>query len=463
MIHETDVLILGAGLAGLSAASVLGDQAIVLEREARPGGLVRTHCFDGYWFDHVIHLLYFPDAQTEARIRALEGVELEPCVPAAWVETAAGTVRFPFQMHLAGLKREAILRCIADLAEVTLRRSNSPANFEELLLTTFGRGMCDVFMLPYNRKMWKRPLDTLATSGFTWNIARPDFEQVLRGAVNGGDDSFKAYNSAGWYPQPAVDAPQRGMEVLSQALARRAADLRVGCEVTLIDLPSRTVMARVDGKLERFGFESACLSSLPLPTMLALCPQTPPALLDAAKKLVRNRVMSVTLSIRGPRPQGRGHWRYYSDESLCFNRLVYMHEFDAHMAPDEGWGLLAELTEPAEQALTAKEELIARVRRDVVAAGALPAGCEIIDAHAFVVDPAYVVFTESNQQIVKQAHDFLTSNGLVPIGRYGKWEYSSMGQVMRDGFAAGEALLRKRSDVAASPGELLAASESEGR
>src|SRR5688572_13589476 len=106
MPRHADVLILGAGVTGLTAAWELGDRAIVLERSSRPGGLVRTHRFGDYWFDRVLHLLYFQDPQTEERVRALMGDDLAPCAPRAWCETSAGTTRFPFQMHLGGLDPE---------------------------------------------------------------------------------------------------------------------------------------------------------------------------------------------------------------------------------------------------------------------------------------------------------------------------------------------------------------------
>jgi hypothetical protein len=55
-----------------------------------------------------------------------------------------------------------------------------------------------------------------------------------------------------------------------------------------------------------------------------------------------------------------------------------------------------------------------------------------------IVDPAYVVFTVDNQPIIEQARDFLKNSGVTSLGRYGRWEYSSMAQVMRDGFCCGE-------------------------
>ncbi|HZD30664.1 MAG TPA: NAD(P)-binding protein, partial [Candidatus Angelobacter sp.] len=67
---SAEVIVVGAGLAGLAAAGELGSAAITLERDDRAGGLVKTDLLgDGYWFDRVLHLLYFPDAETEQYVR----------------------------------------------------------------------------------------------------------------------------------------------------------------------------------------------------------------------------------------------------------------------------------------------------------------------------------------------------------------------------------------------------------
>ena len=65
MRRESDVLVLGAGLTGMAAAALLDDRTVVLERDECPGGLVKTPCWNGYWFDQVLHLLYFWDDDTE--------------------------------------------------------------------------------------------------------------------------------------------------------------------------------------------------------------------------------------------------------------------------------------------------------------------------------------------------------------------------------------------------------------
>ena len=440
MPTRTDVLILGSGLTGLAAAWVLADRATILERDSRPGGLVRTERFGDYWFDRVLHLLYFQDPDTERRVRALLGDTLAPCPPVAWCETAFGTTRFPFQMNLRGLDVDTRAACVRDLAEVTFRPAARAAeNFEQHLLATFGRSMCDVFLFPYNRKMWKRPLDTLAPSGFTWNITPPDLDQVLRGAFE-THSGFKAYNSAGWYPRPRRGAGLRGMEVVAQALAHQAHDLRLGWDVEEVDLRRREVVAQHAGRRERFGYGEALLSTLPLPALVERCPDLPSGLRRECAGLRRNRVLSVAIRMRGPRPQESGHWRYYTDESLIFTRLVFLHEFDPWTGPDDGWALLVEITERSEAPLPERAALLARVRADLGRARAIPPGCEIVGHNVMVIDPAYVVFEPHRQFVVDSALRLLAAHGVSSLGRYGKWEYSSMASCMRDGLAWAEEL-----------------------
>jgi protoporphyrinogen oxidase len=434
MMDTADVVVLGGGLAGLTTGSVLGSRAVVVERAERPGGLVRTENFDGYWFDRVIHLLYFSDPQVERRVHEIVGAQLHRCPPVAYVELQEGKVRYPFQSNLAGLPIDAVIGCIHDFAAASFSPSAGPAsNYEQLLRQTFGNAMCEMFFLPYNRKMWQRDLRELAPSGFQWNLARPDLHEVLRGAFRQGT-AGTVYNAGGWYPRPEPGAPQRGMEILARALADRVCDLRLRQEVEEIDVSNRTVRVREGTDTVTLHWRGACVSTLPLPLTVALCRQAPVDLRRDCASLSYNRVRSVAISIKGPRPAGTGHWRYYVDESVCFTRLVYMCEFDPAMAPEDGWALLAEVPERGEDPPQPTNDLIRAVRASIEKVRALPAGCQVVGVHVLEVEHAYVVFTPRNEEIVRRARTFLRDVGIEPLGRYGRWEYSSMAQVMGDAF-----------------------------
>ena len=76
---RADVVILGAGPAGLGAAWALagsGARVVVLEREPEVGGLCRTHAREGYRFDMGGHRFITADRPLLDRVTRLMGDEL---------------------------------------------------------------------------------------------------------------------------------------------------------------------------------------------------------------------------------------------------------------------------------------------------------------------------------------------------------------------------------------------------
>jgi protoporphyrinogen oxidase len=135
--------------------------------------------------------------------------------------------------------------------------------------------------------------------------------------------------------------------------------------------------------------------------------------------------------MEGPRPIGQGHWRYYADESVIFNRLVFPHEFDPLNAPDDGWGLMAEITLSGTEPMPDASDVIARTQHDIARVGAFHGG-RVVDRQVILAEPAYVLFTEESRRVTAAAMEFLRAHDIEPMGRYGRWEYSSMAQVIGD-------------------------------
>lgn len=59
-------------------------------------------------------------------------------------------------------------------------RKRKPANFREWLENVFGSGLMEVFLDPYNRKVWAYPPEELNVSWMGERVATVDFKKVLR-------------------------------------------------------------------------------------------------------------------------------------------------------------------------------------------------------------------------------------------------------------------------------------------
>jgi Protoporphyrinogen oxidase len=106
------VVILGAGLAGLSTAYHLGNGCQVYEREDVPGGLARTDMVDGFTFDYDGHLLHCRSEYIDSLItRLLPEVFVRHKRNAAVFSQGVYT-RYPFQANTFGLPSTVVKRCI---------------------------------------------------------------------------------------------------------------------------------------------------------------------------------------------------------------------------------------------------------------------------------------------------------------------------------------------------------------
>jgi protoporphyrinogen oxidase len=103
------IVIIGAGLTGLSVAYHLGrvkEKNLltyqVFEKYNRPGGLCRTEEEKGFLFDYTGHLLHCKTSYFEGFLKELLGSNLLRIRRSAWIYSNDVYTRYPFQANLYG-------------------------------------------------------------------------------------------------------------------------------------------------------------------------------------------------------------------------------------------------------------------------------------------------------------------------------------------------------------------------
>ncbi len=69
-------------------------------------------------------------------------------------------VPYPFQNNICSLPMEDQINCINGLIEAKVANAvatTKPVNFDEWILRVMGSGIADIFMRPYNFKVWAIP------------------------------------------------------------------------------------------------------------------------------------------------------------------------------------------------------------------------------------------------------------------------------------------------------------------
>ncbi|MBN2499073.1 MAG: FAD-dependent oxidoreductase [Deltaproteobacteria bacterium] len=416
-----ETVFIGAGLSCLAAARAWRGDAIVLEREARPGGLCRSEQAGGFTFDRTGHLLHLRHARTRRLVRRLLAGELAKLERDTWVYSHGVYTRYPFQSHFHGLPPEVAAECLLGAFEAereSEKRRAEPRRFDRWVLDRFGRGVARHFMFPYNRKLWTVPPESLTTDWLGRFVPRPDLREIVLGALADRPERG-GYNARFDYPL------RGGIESLVRALARGVRRLECGCEVRRIDLDKRELAIRGGGRL-RFG---RLVSSAPLPELVRMTRPLPDPVRKAASQLRCASVYNLNLGIRDPGK--RFHWVYVPEPRYAIYRFGISSNFTLSAAPA---GAAAVYTE---WAYRGKRPDPAAMRRKVLAdmksIGLIRSRADVLAECPLDLEHAYAIYDRHRGPAVARIRRHLEKRGVYPIGRYGRWEYSSMEDAIMQG------------------------------
>jgi hypothetical protein len=108
-----------------------------------------------------------------------------------------------------------------------------------------------------------------------------------------------------------------------------------------------------------------------------------------------------------------------------------MTEFDEYNAPEDGWGVLAEVSHYAKGPALQIPQLEQKIVTCLHELNLLDQQQQVVKVHTWVASPAYVIFTPETKDIISECMDFLRLYNITSSGRFGNWEYSSMYQNIR--------------------------------
>jgi protoporphyrinogen oxidase len=416
------IVILGAGLAGLSTAFHLQKEVKVFEKEDQVGGLARTDSIAGFIFDYDGHLLHFKTSYVKQLMNNLLPDLLRGHKRNAWIYSHAVYTKYPFQANTFGLPLRIVKKCILGMIRKSLKPKHKPEeNLYDWMLASFGKGITKYFMYPYNQKFWNRPPQELIPDWTVDYVPQVKIKSVLDGAFTFKTRSL-GYNSEFWYPK------SKGIEQIPQALAKQINKIHCGYEAQEIDLANKKVYFK-NGKTEDY---TRLVCSIPLPELRQLIiDKLPESVKTAFSRLRYISIYNLNLGIDRPRISDK-HWIYYPEDKFAFFRVGFPMNFSDNVAPKAKSCLYAEVSYSDNKPLL-KKDIDKIIKQDLIKAGILTRQDIILVSHAQDIKYAYVVYDHNYRQSMRVLSDFFKANDIYPVGRFGQWKYMSMEDVIVSG------------------------------
>ncbi len=183
--------ILGGGLTGLTLARLLserGEQIILLEAGHQIGGLCRSRTTGGFTFDTGgSHIIFSKDTEVLAFMRRMIAGNEQRNDRNTKIFYKGTFVKYPFENGLYELPPEDRFFCINGFIRTLIAVEKGelplPQNFREWIYYTFGPGIAECYMVPYNEKIWKYPTEKMSLHWVDGRIPRPPVEDIIKSAI----------------------------------------------------------------------------------------------------------------------------------------------------------------------------------------------------------------------------------------------------------------------------------------
>jgi protoporphyrinogen oxidase len=420
------IVILGAGIAGLSAAWHLqrkGLDCVIFEKESEVGGLCRSKKIKGYTFDYCGHSLHFRTRYAFDLIKYLLDDNLSEHTRSAWVYSFNRFTRYPFQANLYGLPHSIAQDCLLDFIKASKNSRSKDIklkSFSDWIEHTFGESIAKYFMIPYNHKFWTLSPRELTCEWLDGFVPVPSLKEVVEGTVKDSKRQF-GYNARFWYPKRAA------ISQVPLAFAREVRNIFTDCQISEINLEKKEIRMS-SGNRERFDY---LVSTIPLPEISPIIKESPQEIKLFFKKLKWNSVFNLNLGI-DKKDTAKRHWVYFPGNDLCFFRVGFYHNFSSSIAPPDKGSLYVEVSYSKDKLLD-KNSIISRIKGDLEKVGLIGAYDGIHAQHINDIKYAYPIYDQNYRQAKGAIIDYLFCNNILPCGRYGSWRYMSMEDSILDG------------------------------
>ena len=263
----------------------------------------------------------------------------------SWIWMRDRFIPYPLQNNVHHLPPEDLDKCLQGLVAITRHPRPKAVDFAGWIDANFGPGLAELFMRPYNEKVWAFSPEAMNAS---WV-----------GRARSHDRPIPRAEKLNLQLRRCVLGPQQPLPI--SQVWRNWPDLGGGCRDFCprigfsfrrkwsISTFSQRIMRTMDGFSGQYD---ALISTMPLRELIKVCHREDLMPL-ADKGLLYSSVNIIGIGLRGrPKPElAKKCWMYFPENNCPFYRVTVFSNYSPANVPDPEhyWSLMCEVSESAKQ------------------------------------------------------------------------------------------------------------------
>lgn len=431
--------ILGGGLAGLATANFLRHDLEVLEKNEECGGLCRSLRERGFTFDYGGgHIIFSKNKKILSLMVRKLGENVVRRRRNTKIFFKGRYVKYPFENGLSDLPRRDNFECLYSYVENWMRLERDgwkePKNFEEWMYYTFGKGITEKYLIPYNRKVWNFEPSKMAVDWVKDRVPQPPVEDVIKSSLGVQTEGY-THQLFFYYPRRGgIHSLIKGFERGLEGKITRAFDVeRVEKD------GSKWVVS--DGTVEK-KFDLV-VSTIPIVELIDAYRGAPREVKRAAKGLRYNSLVTVLLGF-DIKKMNDIHWLYFpQEEDGLFNKVCFPSNNSPHVTPKGKSSAIVEITCSQQDNIweMSDEKLIEHVI-DKLDGHKVVSREKVCLSKVMRSKYAYVINDLNYNKNTRVIRNFFSEEGVVLCGRFSEFKYLGMDATVKSAVEKAEKLNR---------------------
>ncbi len=423
------ITILGGGISAISLALFLQNkpkikEINILEKNNKPGGLLRSFKFDKLYYDVGPHIIFSKFEDILELNKKILNKNISKLTRSNKIIYKRKTyIKYPFENQLCKLNKNDLNFALNTFLNNPFS-DYSPKNMLQFFLKLFGKGITDLYLRPYNEKIWKFDPSFMDTQ-MVERIPQPPKKDILKSA--------RGINTEGYKHQLYFYYPKKGgIQSLFDAYKNKLnKKVRIfnNVKINKIKTTKKNQKTFYNNKVLH---SDKIVSTIPLNELYFLTDKKNDLLKKTSKNLLYNSIKIITLKIKG-NFGGNNFAFMIPDKEIIFHRISKLNFLGNNYSQKNYTYFQIEITYRKNDQIDKMKvkELKTKIINDLILLKFLNKSKDLMKFELKDFKYAYVIYDLNHRKNVDKLINHYKKKFIYCTGRFGSWEYLNSDQVIK--------------------------------